>query len=144
MADTKVAEVMARDAALRIAPDTPVRAAAARMAEHRCGSILVMSGDRLVGIFTERDALFRVVAGGLDPSTTRVADVMTRDPDTIEADAPVADALRKMDQFSYWHLPVTRDGAVVGVVSIRDLPFGGGIGLQDELDTRHRLAERML
>ena len=106
--------------------------------------MLVVEGERLVGIFTERDALWRVAAAPLDPATTPVSAVMTRDPDTLPAEAPVADALRLMDECGFWHLPVTSGGEVVGVVSIRDLPIGTGIGLQDELERRHDLAERML
>jgi CBS domain-containing protein len=144
MEERTVGDMISRSAPLSVGPSTTVRDAARLMHEHKCGSVLVMEEGRLVGIFTERDALWRVAAAPLDPATTPVAAVMTRDPDTLPADAPVADALRLMDECGFWHVPVTREGEVVGVVSIRDLPIGGGIGLQDELDRRHDLAERML
>ena len=74
---------------------------------------------------------------------TPVEQVMTREPDTIDAAASPADAIRKMDEFYYWHLPVIEAGKVIGVVSIRDLPFGAAGGIADEIEQRHELAERM-
>ncbi len=137
-----VGEALSRSEVLRIAPDTNVLDAAKLMTEHACGSVLVMAGDRLIGIFTERDALRRVLAAGLEP-TTPVSEVMVAGPDTIDAAAPLAEALRMMDEFHYWHLPVLRDGAVVGVISLRDLPFGAAAGIADELEQRHELIERL-
>jgi CBS domain-containing protein len=137
-----VGELIARDRTLRTGPKTPVGEVSRLMMAGRCGSILIMEGERLVGIFTERDALCRVLAAGR-PLETPVDEVMTKDPDTIEAGASPADAIRKMDEFYYWHLPVIEDGRVIGVVSIRDLPFGAAGGIEDEIERRHELAERM-
>jgi CBS domain-containing protein len=128
---------------VRAAPDDSVQAAARMMAEKGCGSILVMEGERLAGIFTERDLLTWVAAVGKDLDHTWLGAVMTRDPDTIDAEAPVKEAVRKMDAFSYRYLPVLEDGQVIGVISIRHLPFGEVLGMQWELDERHALAERM-
>lgn len=144
MEQRTIGQMIRRSAPLTIAPNAMVRDAARLMAEHKCGCILVVQDGRLTGIFTERDALWRVAAGPLDPAVTPVSAVMTREPDTIEAEAPVEEALRRMDELGYWHLPVMRTGVLLGVVSLRDLPFGTGLGLQDELDRRHDLAERML
>lgn len=144
MEQRTIGDMIQRTSPLTIASNATVRDAARLMAEHKCGSILIMQEGKLAGIFTERDALWRVAAGPLDPATTPVSAVMTREPDTIAAEAPVAEALRRMDELGYWHLPVTRDGEVIGVVSLRDLPFGQAAGIQDELDRRHDLAERML
>jgi CBS domain-containing protein len=83
MAKRRVREIIQRDRPLVGHPEDTVGTAAARMAQHRCGSILVCEDDRLHGIFTERDLLARVVAGGRDPATTRLAEVMTPDPDTL-------------------------------------------------------------
>jgi CBS domain-containing protein len=138
-----VGEAMDRPEALRVTPNTTVREVARLMAEHKCGSVLVMQEDQLVGIFTERDGIWRVVAEGLDPEQTPVEAAMTRDPRTIEVNEPVAEALRRMDELYCWHLPVLRDGAVIGVVSLRDLPFGTRLGVQDEIERRHELAERI-
>lgn len=142
MTERTVGESLSRNEVLRIAPGTSVRDAAKLMTEHACGSVLVMEGERLLGIFTERDALRQVLAVGREP-TIPVSEVMVADPDTVDAAASIAEALRMMDEFHYWHLPVLRDGAVIGVVSLRDLPFGAAAGIAGELEQRHELAERI-
>lgn len=137
-----IGELVRRERVLRVEPATPVGEVARLMSEQRCGSSLVMHGDRLLGIFTERDALRRVLAEDR-PASTPVEQVMTKEPDTIAADATAADAVRKMDEFFYWHLPVVDDGKVIGVISIRDLPFGAAGGIEDEIEQRHSLTERL-
>jgi CBS domain-containing protein len=143
MPNRAVRECLKRDEALRGKANETVQALARRMAEACCSSILICDGERLRGIFTERDLLVRVVAAGLDPSRTPVGEVMTADPDTIDGSAPVVEAIRRMDECSYRHMPVVDGGRVVGVVSWRDLPFEERAGMQPELDQRHTLAERM-
>jgi CBS domain-containing protein len=143
MTNRPVHECIRRDEPLVGKTSETVHAAARRMAEACCSSILICEGDRLQGIFTERDLLVRVVAAGLDPATTRLAQVMTADPDTIEATAPVIEAIRRMDEFNYRHMPVLDEGRIVGVISWRDLPFEDRAGMQSELEQRHTLAERM-
>ena len=101
-----------------------------------------MEGDRLVGIFTERDLLMRMAAAGRDLDRTAISEVMTREPDTIGADEPVAEAIRRMDEFSYRYLPVIEDSKVLGVIS-GHLPFGDVVAMAGELQQRHDLAERM-
>ena len=123
-------------------PDETVRDAARRMAEQRCGSILVVEDGRLLGIFTERDLLVRVVAVGLEPTMTRLRDVMTADPETIGAEEPVAEAVRRMDEGAFRHLVVVNSGRVLGVISTRDIPALTLGRMAKELDRRHRLAER--
>ena len=143
MSNRPVIECIKRDEPLLGTADETVRAVVVRMAEACCSSILLCEGEELRGIFTERDLLTRVVAAGLDPATTPVGRVMTRDPDRIEATATVIEAIRRMDEFHYRHLPVIESGKVLGVVALRDLPFDDLIGMQPELDQRHALAERM-
>jgi CBS domain-containing protein len=123
-------------------PEATVRDASRLMAAHNIGSVLVIDGDRLVGIFTERDALRRVLGRDLDPDQTALADVMTRDPDTIGPDDSVCDAIRRMDEFGYRHLPVVERGRIVGVISTRDCPFDDLAAMADELEDRHAIAER--
>ena len=130
-------------ALITVGPDETVCAAAKRMAENSCGSILVMEDSRMTGIFTERHVMVRVVAAGLDPAKTKVREVMTADPDTIGADEPVTTAVRRMDEGAYRHLPVVDCGEVVGVLSIRDIPVLDLGRMAEELDERHRLAERI-
>jgi len=143
MAKPRVREIIQRDRPLVGRPDDTVRMAAARMAAHRCGSILVCENVKLRGIFTERDLLARVVAGGRDPAKTRLAEVMTPDPATIEEAAPVAEAVRRMDEGRFRHLPVLEGERVLGVISLRDVPVEVIAGLRPELEQRHVLAERI-
>lgn len=105
---------------LSVAPDTPVRDAVKRMNEHRRGAVLVVVRSRLVGIFTERDVLQRVLGGELDLANTSVGAVMTSDPDTLEPSATLGQALRTMARGRYRHLPVVDEaGAPVAAVSMR-------------------------
>ena len=138
-----VRECLKRDEPLRGHAGESVYDAAVRMTEACCSSILVCEGERLCGIFTERDLLTRVVAAGLEPTKTPLGDVMTADPDTIEGSALVIEAIRRMDEFCYRHMPVMERGRLVGVISWRDLPYQDRAQVQPELDQRHTLAERM-
>jgi CBS domain-containing protein len=97
-----------------------VAVAARLMKERRIGALLVVQDGRLAGIFTERDALFRVVAEGRDPAKTRVAEVMTPNPRTIAPDRPFGHALHLMYEGGFRHVPVVDDGRPIGVVSARD------------------------
>jgi len=115
-----VPDVVSDQTLVALTGEDHVRDAARLMKHRRVGSVLVMSGDDLQGIFTERDMVYRVVADGLDPDMTPLSQVMTADPDTIDAGATVLDALKAMNERGYRHLPVMEDGHVVGVVSTRD------------------------
>lgn len=101
--------------------DVSVRAACRLMASKRIGALLVLENQGIVGIFTERDALNKVLAASLDPDTTSVASVMVADPQTIRADKPLAYALHMMAEGGFRHVPVVDDqGAPLGMVSARD------------------------
>jgi CBS domain-containing protein len=89
------------------------------MKKGKVGAVLVVEEERLVGIFTERDALFRVIAPGLDPTTTEMRDVMTRDPTTVAPDETFGYALLLMHEHGFRHTPVVENGRPVGVVSAR-------------------------
>ncbi|MBZ0170067.1 Arabinose 5-phosphate isomerase KdsD [Candidatus Methylomirabilis lanthanidiphila] len=100
--------------------DTAVRDAATAMNDARVGCVLVMEGDRLIGIFTERDILKKVV-GRLDLDSP-IGQAMTPNPETVGMDDGIAYALNKMHVGGYRHIPVLdRQGRPVGVVSIRDV-----------------------
>lgn len=99
---------------------TSVRKAAQTMKAQGAGAILVLDGVNLVGIFTERDALYRVLAGGLDPNTITVGDVMTRDPTTVHPDSLFSSALEIMHVGQFRHVPVVDQGRPIGMVSSRD------------------------
>jgi CBS domain-containing protein len=104
-----------------VGPDTAVYDAVALMNRQQIGSVLVLDGARLLGIFTERDVLTRVVGAGRDPLTTKVADVMTRKLVVIERTTTVGQALGLMSQRRCRHLPVVDGDRVVGLVSMGDL-----------------------
>lgn len=97
-----------------------VREAAELMRARRYGAVLVTEGDELNGIFTERDAVFRVIALGLDPDTTRLADVMTKSPKTITPDKTFGHAMLLMHENGFRHVPVIENGKLVGMVSSRN------------------------
>jgi CBS domain-containing protein len=117
--DQRVKNVMRRRDVLTAPPETLVGKAAKLMAKKNVGAIMVVEDERLVGIFTERDVTFRVVARGLDAQTTRLAEVMTPGPDTVDPDKSFGYALLRMHEKGYRHLPVIKDGKVVGIVSER-------------------------
>ena len=101
------------------APST-VLEAAQLMKGHNVGALLVTDAGRRVGIFTERDAVFRVVAQGRNPRTTPLALEMTADPVTIDPGKPLGHALHMMYEAGFRHVPVVERGRPVGVVSARD------------------------
>ena len=119
MFDQPVRSVMQRQKVVKARPETVVSQAAKLMANKNVGAVMVVDDDRLVGIFTERDLAYRVVARGLDAQTTPLADVMTPAPDTIDPDKPFGYALLRMHERGFRHLPVVRDGKVVGIISAR-------------------------
>jgi CBS domain-containing protein len=117
-----------------------VKEAASRMRERRVGAILVTQGDaRLVGIFTGRDAVSRVLAEGRDAATTTLADVMTLDPRTLAPNHTAIEAPRLMQDARCRHLPIVHEGKVVGIVS-----HGDFTGMErDRLDEEMGLWERI-
>jgi CBS domain-containing protein len=119
MFDLFVKDVMEREKCLALSPETTVIAAAEMMAKRKCGAAMVVERDRLIGIFTERDALFRVVACGLDTRTTRLADVMTPDPRTVGPNMSYGYALVLMQENGFRHAPVVEDGKPIGIVTSR-------------------------
>jgi CBS domain-containing protein len=102
-------------------PDLTVRQAAQFMTTKEVGAVPVLEKGRLVGIFTERDLLTRVVAHGLDPATTTVGEVMTKELVVAEADENYETALEKMKDCNCRHLPVVDQDRLVGIISSRDL-----------------------
>jgi CBS domain-containing protein len=105
-----------------IAPDATVRTASAALAHADSGALAVMDGDRLVGILCEHDVVARVVAAGRRSDETQVRDVMSPDPETIDADESLVHALAVMQRSRHRHLPVTEGGRPVAMLSYRDVP----------------------
>ena len=104
-----------------ITPEQSVLDGARLMNDHGIGGLLVMEGDVIVGVFTERDVLRRVVAERRDPSTTKVRDVMTRDVITCSAGTSVEECRAVMTTRRVRHLPVVELGKVLGIVTIGDV-----------------------
>jgi CBS domain-containing protein len=113
-----VDSIMSSDV-LTVPSDMPLAEAARRMSGGRVGAVVVMDEGKLVGILTERDLMRAVGDAGVEGST--VADWMTRDPETVDPSESTEMAATLMIHGGFRHLPVVKDGAVVGVVSIRDL-----------------------
>jgi CBS domain-containing protein len=112
--------IVARQAPVTAPKSVTVLEAARMMKQHNIGALLVVDGTRLVGNFTERDALFRVLAEGRNPQTTRLGEVMTSQPQTIHPDEPFVAALRIMHKGRFRHLPVVEFDRPLGMVSVRD------------------------
>jgi CBS domain-containing protein len=104
---------------LKAAPKTLVSKAAQLMAAKNVGAVVVIEDGHLVGILTERDIVFRVVAKGLDAQAIPLAEVMTRAPHTVDPDQPFGYALLVMQENGFRHLPVIQDGKPIGIVSSR-------------------------
>jgi CBS domain-containing protein len=90
------------------------------MKQTRVGALLVVEHGHLVGIFTERDALVRVLAEGLNPATTPLSAVMTLNPITVYPDQPFVSALHLMYENGFRHVPVAENGRPLGMVSAHD------------------------
>ena len=127
---------------LSCAATLSVAEAASLMREHRTGAIIIVAEDgRLAGIFTERDALFRVLAAERDPSATRMSEVMTPQPQTLTADEPFLRALRVMHEGRFRHLPVVEQGRPIGIVSVRDALDEDLAELRFDLEQREEARE---
>jgi CBS domain-containing protein len=105
---------------LTAGPQTTVLEASRKMLAQNAGAVLVVEGHQLVGIFTERDAVFRVIAQGLDPQTTSLASVMTVSPRTIAPDQSFGYAMIQMHENGFRHMPVVEEGRPIGIVSARN------------------------
>lgn len=136
MAVRRIKDIIARQRLLTVRPEETTSDAARRMIAHNVAAVPVVDGDGLLlGVFTERDLLRRVVAEGRDPASTPIAQVMTPAPHVVAPEATVMDAMRVMQERHVRHLPVAANGRAVGMISIRDF-------LGFELDEVRREQER--
>jgi len=104
-----------------VAPTLSVADAVAEMNRNRVGSVLVLDGEKILGIFTERDVLRRVVGAGLDPKGTLVSEVMTAGVMTITPEVTIEDTMVIFTEKRCRHLPVVDGGRLVGTISIGDI-----------------------
>ena len=132
-----VPDVIGKQNLVIVSADMTVREAAKLMHTQNIGAVMIGDAQSLTGIFTERDLAFKVVAAGRDPDKVRLAEVMTPKPDTLRPEDSPHDALQRMSQGRYRHLPVVDgSGRVVGMVSVRDI-YGAMLHqLEDELHDR--------
>lgn len=120
MFSQRIRSVMEKKKLLTAPPGTTVSQAAKLMAGKNVGAIMVVENEQLIGIFTERDALVRVIARERDTKTTPLAEVMTADPQTVDPGKSFGSALLMMYENGYRHAPVVENGKVIGIVSSRN------------------------
>jgi CBS domain-containing protein len=136
----KMSDIVRDQDPLTLSPQATVKEACRQMRDRRIGAVLVTESDRrLVGIFTGRDAVHRVLAEGKSASRTRLSEVMTREPTAMPSGKTAIEALRLMQDGRYRHIPIVDEGRVVGIVSRFDF---SGLEL-DRLDEETGLWERI-
>ena len=101
--------------------NSTVLEAARFMMEHSIGALPVLRDGEIVGIFSERDVMNRVVAAGRMPGTTKISEVMTANPKSISVDETIDNCLFLMREFGFRHLPITDGKQLKGLVSLRDI-----------------------
>jgi CBS domain-containing protein len=104
-----------------VRPATMVLDAVHLMAQKKIGCVCVTENDKLLGIFTERDVLTKIVEPNVDPRTTPISQVMTKNPDTLTPRDRMAHALNKMHVGGFRHIPLVEGGKLVGIISQRDI-----------------------
>jgi len=120
MFDQPIRNLMEQKKFLAAPPETTVSNAARLMADKNVGAVMVVENERLVGIFTERDAVFRVIAQGRDVKTTPLTDVMTTAPKTLDPGKSYGHALLLMQENGFRHVPVIENGRPIGIISSRN------------------------
>jgi len=128
---------------ISIAPSASVADAVRAMNDNKVGSVLVMDRQTLVGIFTERDVLVRVVGAMRDPAATPVSEVMTTPVRNVEPGTTADEALRLMSDRRHRHLPVVENGKVIGLVSMGDITRAYIRSQQEQVDTALRAVKQM-
>ena len=139
----KISEVISQRELVSIAPTATVREAAVLMGKGQIGCLPVVVEGKLVGIFTERDALTLVLACSVDPSVTTIQEVMTPNPQCIGSEKPLAHALIRMYEGGFRHMPVVDSGRLVGVVAVRDALGPELSDLDSQLQQFQHIAEHI-
>jgi CBS domain-containing protein len=136
-----VGALIGKQQPVTLPPTATVLDAARAMAERRVGAVAVIADNALVGLFTERDLLNRVVSLAKDPQSIAVGEVMTPGPRTIRDDQPVVTGLDIMFSNNFRHLPVlNREGTLVAVLSCRDVPTAYQVMRERWQEARRSLA----
>ena len=119
----KIADIIRKRPPLTLRPSANVRLASEYMRKHKIGAVLVTNSDgRLLGIFTARDAVEKVLAQGKNPDETALSEVMTAEPRTLPSNQQASDAYQLMCDAGFHHVPVVDDKKLVGIVSMADFP----------------------
>jgi len=116
-----IRDVLTGRSPLTLSPSATVLEAARAMQSAHVGAVFVLDGERLVGCFTERDVVTRVVVPGLDATTVRLEEVMTRELFTVTPEARIREVAREMQSRHVRHVPVVEDDRLIAVVGLRDL-----------------------
>ena len=136
----RLSDIIFNQNPLVLPQDASVKDACVLMNDRRAGSVMTTDkGGKLAGIFTGRDAVCRVLAQGKDATRTKLAEVMTANPDTLSPEQTAIDALRIMWDGGYRHLPVVKEGKILGIVSRGDFKADE----QDRLEEERNLWEHM-
>ena len=117
----KIRDIMRQGFLFVVQRSATVAEAVRVMAAHNVGIVTVLDGEKLAGVFSERDVVRRVVDRGLDPARTPIGDVMTTELVVADADEDYQSAVHKMDQANIRHLLVVSEGRILSMISIRDL-----------------------
>ncbi len=134
-----IASVIAERSLYTLPSTATAREAARTLAEKEVGAIAVVDDGRLAGVLSERDLTVRIIAGGADADATRVADIMTRDPITVQAAESLSHALNEMRGRKFRHLPVVDGDKLVGMISVRDLFAAMKAELEHDLTEREAM-----
>ena len=137
----RIRDVIEHQSILTAPRDISVREATRRMAQAGVGAIMITDAERLVGIFTERDALVRVLAAGLDAESARLDQVMTASPQTAMPDIPLGHALHMMYDGGFRHIPIVDNGRPIGMVSARDALGQELVAFEVELERRDAITD---
>ncbi|NNE20511.1 MAG: CBS domain-containing protein [Myxococcales bacterium] len=119
---------------ITVKPDDSVADAARLMAQNEVGAVLVVEGGTMKGIVSERDVVTRVVAEGKDPSATKVSEISTEAVVDVDVNTPVRKCAELQSAMGVRHLPITENGAPVGILSSRDFLVYVVEGLEQVID----------
>lgn len=122
MIHSTIASILQNRALAAVEPEGTVRTACQLMCEHDVRAVAVVANDRLVGVLSERDVIQKCVCPGKHTDEMAVAEVMTPDPKTLNAQDSLAAALEIMSEGRFHHVPILHDGKVIGVLSSDDVP----------------------
>ena len=106
---------------ITVSPDETVYVALKRMADYNVGAVMVVDGEQMVGIFTERDYARKIILMGRCSLDTKISEIMTQELLTVHPETRLEECMSLMTKFHIRHLPVMTEGRLVGIVSMRDV-----------------------